>query len=330
MTGRELRRLVLVVAAVAAALVLLDVVLLAFAGVLVAVFLRGIADPLARRTGMPGGAAVAIVVLALALALGGVGWWAADDVAKEADALIAAAPELAADATASLREYGWGRWILDHGDDATTWLSDSGAVRRATRMVGSGVGLVGSMFVILVLGIFLAAEPRVYERGALRLVPGAHRPCARAILADAGGALRMWLLAKVIAMVAIFAATWIGLSLLGVPLALILALVAGLLTFIPNFGPVLSAIPAVLLALPEGLTTVLGVIGLYVGVQVIESNFLSPLIERKAIALPPALTLVGQAALALLAGPLGLFVATPLVAVALTAGRHLTEPLEEP
>ena len=330
MTGGDARRLVLILGAVALLVLLLDVVLLAFAGVLFAVFLRALADPLARRTGLPGLASVGLVVLALALGILAAGWWAADDVAREADALIVKAPELAEEATAFLRDYGWGRWLLEQGDEVGAWISEPGTVRRATRLVGTGFGLVGSVFVILVLGLFLALEPGLYLRGALRLVPAPHRARARAILTDGGAALRMWLLSKMIAMVVIFAATWIGLGLLGVPLAMTLAVVAALLAFIPNFGPVLAAIPAVLLALSVGTTTALGVVALYVGVQLVESSVLTPVIERKAVALPPALTLVGQAALALVAGPLGLVVATPLVAVALTAGRHLTTPLDEP
>ena len=109
--------------------------------------------------------------------------------------------------------------------------------------------------------------------------------------------------------------TWIGLSIIGVPLALTLGLIAGLLSFIPNFGPIISALPALLLAFIDSPITAVYVLGLYIGVQLIESNIVTPLIERETVELPPALTIVFQLALAALVGGLGLVLATPLLAV---------------
>jgi predicted PurR-regulated permease PerM len=109
--------------------------------------------------------------------------------------------------------------------------------------------------------------------------------------------------------------TWIGLSILGVPLALTLGLIAGLLSFIPNFGPIISAVPALLLAFIESPTTALYVLILYIGVQLVESNVVTPLIERETVELPPALTIIFQLALAVMVGGLGLILATPLLAV---------------
>jgi predicted PurR-regulated permease PerM len=109
--------------------------------------------------------------------------------------------------------------------------------------------------------------------------------------------------------------TWIGLSILGVPLALTLGLIAGLLSFIPNFGPILSALPALLLAFIESPRSALYVGGLYILVQLIESNIVTPLIEKETVELPPALTIMFQLSLAVLVGGLGLVLATPLLAV---------------
>jgi predicted PurR-regulated permease PerM len=109
-------------------------------------------------------------------------------------------------------------------------------------------------------------------------------------------------------------ATGIGLWLLGIPLAFILALIAGLLTFIPNIGPILSAVPAVLLGLVQGPQTALWVVLLYAGVQMVESWALAPYVDRKTVYLPPGLTIFAQLLLALVGGVLGLTVATPLTA----------------
>jgi predicted PurR-regulated permease PerM len=116
-------------------------------------------------------------------------------------------------------------------------------------------------------------------------------------------------------MVFIGVLTWIGLSVLGVPLALTLGLIAGLLSFIPNFGPILSAVPAMLIAFVDSPITALYVGGLFIVVQLIESNIVTPLIEKETVELPPGLTIMFQLALAVLVGGLGLVLATPLLAV---------------
>ena len=110
-----------------------------------------------------------------------------------------------------------------------------------------------------------------------------------------------------------------------------LALFAGSMVFIPNFGPALSAIPALLLALTQGPTAVLWVAALYVGVQIVDNTIATPLIQRQAVSLPPALTMVAQAAMGVLAGGLGVIIAVPVTALALILVRRLhVDPLEDP
>ena len=117
--------------------------------------------------------------------------------------------------------------------------------------------------------------------------------------------------------------TWVGLSIIGVPLALTLGLIAGLLSFIPNFGPILSAVPAILLAFIDSPTSALYVLALFVGVQLIESNLVTPMIERQTVELPPVLTIVSQLALAVLFGAVGLILATPILAVVMVLVQTL-------
>ena len=130
-----------------------------------------------------------------------------------------------------------------------------------------------------------------------------------------GETLRWWLIGKVGSMIFIGILTWIGLSIIGVPLALTLGLIAGLLSFIPNFGPIISALPAILLAFIDSPITAVYVLILYVGVQLVESNLVTPIIERETVELPPALTIIFQLALSVMIGGLGLVLATPLLAV---------------
>lgn len=329
MYGKGAVRILWAVAAVVLAVLLFQVLLLAFASVLLAVFLRTLAGWVGARTKISVGWGVALVVVVFAAAtlLGLL--LVAPEVGRQVDALISDFPKLVDEATSSLARYGWGRWLLERAEDTAEWLTEPRVVSGATAIAGAGIGFFGNLFIVLIVGLFIAAEPHPYRAGLLRLVPVEHRKRAAALMRSTGETLRDWLLAKVLAMGAIFIATWIGLGLLGIPLALTLGLLAAILTFVPNFGPILSAIPAVLLALQFGTTTTLGVIGVYVGTQVIESYVLSPLILRRTVALPPALTMLAQVAMGVVSGGIGLVLATPLIAAVLTIGRGVTPELDE-
>jgi len=168
---------------------------------------------------------------------------------------------------------------------------------------------------VVLLSIYLASEPGFYVHGFTKLFPKSRRDRVREVLAPIGEMLGRWLIGKAASMLFIGLMTWIGLSIIGVPLALTLGLLAGLLSFIPNFGPIISALPALLLAFIDSPITAVYVLGLYIGVQLIESNIVTPLIERETVELPPALTIIFQLSLAALVGGLGLVLATPLLAV---------------
>ncbi len=173
------------------------------------------------------------------------------------------------------------------------------------------------------LGIFIALEPQTYVRGILVLVPQQRRERIRQVLDALGETLRWWLVGKFASMLAIGLLTWIGLSIIGVPLALTLGIITALLTFIPNVGPVVSLIPAALLALAQDPIKAVYVVALYVGVQIIESNLITPFIERRTVELPPALTVGVQLILSVFVGGLGLVLAAPLIAAGIVLVQML-------
>jgi predicted PurR-regulated permease PerM len=177
------------------------------------------------------------------------------------------------------------------------------------------VGALTNIALMILLAIYLASEPKTYIRGFAKLFPQDNRKRVREVLYQIGETLSWWLIGKGASMLFIGLLTWIGLYFIGVPLALTLGLIAGLLSFIPNFGPIFSAIPAILLAFINSPTSALYVLALFVGVQIIESNIVTPLIERRTVELPPVLTVVSQLALAVLFGAVGLILATPILAV---------------
>jgi predicted PurR-regulated permease PerM len=135
--------------------------------------------------------------------------------------------------------------------------------------------------------------------------------------------MRKWLIATLISMAIIAAMTTTGLLLLGIPAALALGLIAGLLQFVPTVGPIVSAVPAAVVALVVSPLHVLWVILLYLVTQQIESNMITPIVMRRAVDLPPALTLLTQALMTVLFGFLGLLLAVPLVAITMVLVRRL-------
>ena len=141
------------------------------------------------------------------------------------------------------------------------------------------------------------------------------------VLYEVVGVLRWWLVGKMLSMAVVGVLTTMGLSLLGVPLALTFGLIAALLTFVPNFGPILSVVPPAVLALADDPRRATYVIGLYLAIQTVESYAITPLIQRRTVSMPPALTITAQVVLGVLVGAIGVAVATPLTAAAMTAIR---------
>lgn len=293
-----------------------DVLLLVFAGLLLGVFLRRLATWVSDHTPLSPTWGLVVVVLALAGSLVGAFALRGPAIAAEVRTLQERLPEAAANLEARLSEYDWGRRAVEAAPSPGSLLPDDpDAVSRVTGVASRTVSSLANFGIILFLGLVLAATPGVYRAGLLALVPESRVPRARAVLDCLYDTLWWWLLGRVASMTFIGVVTGVGLWLLGVPLAFVLGLLAALLSFIPNVGPILSAVPAVLLALVAGPEQALWVALLYVGVQMVESFVLDPLIDRKTVYLPPAFTIFAQLVLALLGGLLGVALATPLAAV---------------
>jgi predicted PurR-regulated permease PerM len=212
--------------------------------------------------------------------------------------------------------------------------------RTITRQASEAVGrfiplafnlvtiLLGS-FAILVLAAFFAAQPALYREGFLRLMPPDSRDRWARVYADVGRSLRTWTIGKAVTMLVIGVCTYVGLSLFKIPGALALAALAALLEFIPNFGPTIAAVPAIIAAFAVSPSTALYVALFYFVLQQIQSAVSVPLVEKRAVDIPPALLLVWQLMLAIGFGFLALFVATPLLAVLVVTFRIMyLEPAE--
>ncbi len=300
-----------------------DVIMLIFAAVLLAIFLRGLADFVNRYTKLSETMSVILVSVLLLGILAGAIALLAPDVAEQVKLLRGKLPASIEKISGYFSQFGWGRTIIEQfpKNDAimekVNNLDFSSILTRVGGYFSSTVGAIGNFFVVILVAIYLAVEPKFYTNGLTKIFPVASRSRVEEVLSEIGNTLSWWIIGKTASMLFIGVLTWIGLSILGVPLALTLGLIAGLFSFIPNFGPIFSAVPAILLAFIDSPIKALYVLGLFVIVQLIESNIVTPFIERRTVELPPALTIVAQIALGVLIGGLGLVLATPLLAVIL-------------
>lgn len=295
----------------------IDVVLLFFGAVLLAIFLRGLADLIRRNSRMSEGMAVLLVSFLLLVVLAAAIALLAPSITEQVKHLRDELPKSAAQVSNYISRYSLGRTIIDQlpsTADVMTKVEPSTVVTQVGGYFSSTVGAVGNFFVMILLAIYLAVEPKFYAGGFTKLFPGRVRPRVTEVLTEIGTTLSWWLIGKSASMLFIGLLTWVGLWILGVPLSLTLGLIAGLLSFIPNFGPILSAVPAILLAFIESPGKAVYVLILFVVVQLIESNLVTPYIERQTVELPPALTVFAQLALSVLIGGVGLILATPLLA----------------
>jgi predicted PurR-regulated permease PerM len=195
-----------------------------------------------------------------------------------------------------------------------------GSVARYARNLATGAF---TFILVCIVGIYLAAQPEMYVAGTLFLFPKRERPRMREVMYKVGYTLRWWLLAQLVPMTCIGAFIGGGLWLIGVPLWLPLGLLAALLNFIPNFGPVIAAVPAVLIALADDPGKAAWVIALTIAAQNLEGYLITPLVQRRAVQMPPALTILSQVLMGLLLGPLGVILAAPLTAAALVVVKML-------
>ena len=303
------------------------ILLVLFAGCLGALILATLTSLLQSWLRIPRVVAFASVLVALVFVLGLGMWWRGPALVQQLNTLQTDIPDAIRYVFASLHEYSWGRWIVAQTMDATQssrWLSF--AVSGLGGAMATTVTTVACLLLVFLASVYLAAEPEFYMRGIRRVLSPTFLSKIEACLDDAIHTLRFWLLARLVSMTAIGLLVSVGLWLLAVPLAGTLGLIAALLTFIPNLGPFVSAVPAVLLAFAASPVKGLLTVALFCLAHFIEGNFVTPLADRKIVKLPPFLTLSLQLLLAPATGALGVALAAPLLAVTMSVVRTLVPP----
>ncbi|PSN20187.1 AI-2E family transporter [filamentous cyanobacterium CCP5] len=172
-----------------------------------------------------------------------------------------------------------------------------------------------NLLLVVAVTVMLLASPRSYRQLFMRAFPASARSRVATVLDGCENSITGWFTGILFNMTVIGLMSMVGLWILGVPLAFANGLLAGLLAFIPNLGPVISVIPPAAIALLDTPWKAIAVIGLYIVIQQVESNFLTPMVMRKQVSLLPAVTLLSQVTFAIFFGFLGLFLALPLTLI---------------
>lgn len=292
------------------------VILMLFGAVVVASVFRALADMLRKRLRLPDGVAVAASVLIVLGTIVGLGALFGSQVASQVELLKETLPRAWASFERRIGEMGLGE-ALGQGITGGSAFANVG---RTIISVGSGLA---DTLVVIFGGIFLAAQPNFYRHGVVKLVPAGKRALVADAMIDSERALRLWLKGQLIAMLIVGVLTGLGLWLLGMRSALVLGLLAGLLEFIPFAGPVLAAIPAVLLALAISPDLALWVVLLYIAVQQVEGAVVQPLVQQYAVDLPGVVLLFALIAFGTLFGAIGVVLAAPLAVVTYVLVKRL-------
>ncbi|WP_324765476.1 AI-2E family transporter (plasmid) [Sinorhizobium meliloti] len=294
--------------------------LLGFAAALLAIAFSSLAKIIDERSGIGWYLSLLVVVVAVISGVAGFSSLLGAQVTGEITQLARRAPDLA---------ISIGNWL--GLEDPWRWLEQQ--ARRVFRDMSLLQGISGVSSVVystlietlLVVagGIYLAARPAVYRGGFLRLLPPNWRSRGASATSEVARALRIWLLGQFLAMIAVGVLTTLGLFALGIPSAIALGFLAGLLEFVPYVGPVISAVPALAVGLAESPTKAALVFALYFAIQQAEGLFIAPMIQRKAVDLPPALAVFAIIAFGIILGPMGVVLAAPLTVLSVVLVKVL-------
>lgn len=304
---------ILVIIAFIVAWASIDVLLLAFAGIILALALETPARRISERFNWSYPVALTAFLATVSGILVLTFWLYAPLITEQVEDLFEQLPTAALKLKENVEQYVKIPPVT--GAQLKDLFSNEKILEQVTRIFSGTLGGLISFFVFIILGLYIAYNPEMYVKAFLQVIPPKKRKKVEEVFETAGRSLRWWVLGKFISMLAIGILTFFGLWMLGVSLAFILGLLSGILAFIPYIGPILAAIPAVLIAFTQSPLKAVYVVLLYVGVHIIEGYFMTPFIERKTVLIPPALTIFMQVLLIVLVGGWGLALASPLTVV---------------
>lgn len=320
---RFIRRVIwlIVIVAVAAALYRLgDLLILCFGSILGAIAIHAIAELWARHLRLSAKPALGMGIATALSVLAFLFWLLAIQFGPQINVLVARTPGLLAQLAAWMSQSPVGAKIVAAADAA---YAGSRAAQDVGGLLRGGGELLLNVLLLVIGSLFFAINPGVYERGLLLLVPPAKRAAIADALADAGDTLRLWLRAELIQMTTMGVLIGAGLWVAGVPSSAALGLLAGLSEFIPYLGPTAAMLPALGLAATVGTGPLVGALVTYAVVRLIQTNFITPYVTNRVVAIPPAITLFAILAIGTVFGLFGLFFSAALLVVIFTLVRSL-------
>jgi predicted PurR-regulated permease PerM len=321
---RVFRATAVVILTVAAAYVLwllVDLLLLLFACTLVSLILLTATNALRTRLRLPFSLALTLSVLLFIGVIGGAFAFFGATIQAEFGELAKRLPAAWADLQARVQTSPLGAAIFERAQALAP--SSQAIVNAATTALAAVGGALSFLLIVLVGGLYLAAQPTLYATGLLRLIPLTARSQSAETLDAISVSLKNWLKGQAIGMLFVGVATGFGLWLVGVPAAWAIGLVAGLAEVVPYLGVLIAGVPAVVLGFGQGTGTGLWTLGVLLGVQQVQGNLVMPLVQNKMVDLPPAITIFGIIAAGILFGVAGVLLATPLTIVVLVVVRRL-------
>lgn len=296
-----------------------SVLLMILAAAIIALYFHGFKNLISRTLKLSDKWSMLISIAGTFLILVALFWFIGAKVQSQVNALSERFPSMVSQAKNELSKYSWGQEIIEQ----TSGQNSEKLLTSMQRFFSSTFGVLGDIYVILFLGIFFTADPKIYKNGIVALIPADKKDEANEVLNKLAHNLKSWFKGKLFSMAVVAVLTGIGLSIVGVPMIFALAIIAGILNFIPNFGPIIAMVPAVLIGLSQNINTALIIAGLYILIQMLESNVITPMVQKKLVSIPPALIIIGQLVVASFTGYLGIILATPIVLIMMVLVKEL-------
>jgi predicted PurR-regulated permease PerM len=288
-----------------------NILLLVLAGALMSVYFHGLGDAIQRRTKLGRKAAMTISIVVSVIFLGSIFWFMGTTLQAQIAELNKTLPHTIANAQTKLGQTAVGQKVLQ----GIQGFNSDKMVSTMQGFFSTTFGVLGDMYIILFLGIFFTTNPSLYKDGILLLVPHSKKELGQCIMDRISLSLKGWLKGTLFSMLCITILIGTALTIVGMPVPLILALITGLLEMVPSIGSLVAMIPGVLLAFTVSTNMAILVAVIYITSQTIVANIITPLIQKKMINLPPALTLISQLIMASMSGALGVILAVPLLAI---------------
>jgi predicted PurR-regulated permease PerM len=324
---RVARRTLVVVAIVALALLVWRIrtaLLLGFIGVLLAILLRGLADFLSRYTRIPARWALLLVVTAFVGLFALFIWFAGPRINEQFSQLAKTLPTSIGRLRDTINESPVGRYLLSYLQPPQPGTSQGiGLFSGVTGIASTLYDIITDLMLVFFSAIYFAVNPQMYKRGVLMLIPKSKSLRISEVLDESAYTLGYWLVGQVLMMIFVGVMVTVGLWIVGVPLALVLGVISGILEFVPVVGPVVGAVPGILFSMAGGWSQAVYATLVYLIVQETEANVLAPLTQKFTVEVPPALVVLTVVAFGYLFGFLGVFVATPMTALVIVWIKRL-------